>query len=117
MTTRATAAPRLEGQGPDRAVARFPDHLTPAVNVATVPHLHDRYDLPVILYRVNDSVLSLSNSISVLTRELLAAWRARILCEILYTPHDLPTPLLLLDVLNLFGRRTLELDLIACHDS
>ena len=87
-----------------------------SIDVAPVPDLHDHHDEHFVLDRVDDPIVSLTDSISIIPRKLLASWRAGVRAELLDSDSDAPT-VFRWESFEFFGCRPLDEDLIACHDS
>jgi len=80
-------------------------------------YLHDDYRSRGIVNLVDDPVWSLTNSVAVVARELLTAWRPRIVGERGHSIHDEPTIFLGRRVFNLSGGGAFELEAISMRSS
>ena len=87
-----------------------------AVHLATMPDLEYRNDALGVIDRVDDSVISLANSVSVgVARQLFTAGRARVIAQS-PNPIDDTLPVALLSNAVEFPRsRALDIDPISCH--
>ena len=87
-----------------------------SINVAAVPDLYHHHGERLVLDRVDDPIVSLTDSISIFPRKLLASWRAGVRAELLDSGGDAPT-FFRWEGFEFFCCRPLDEDLIACHDS
>ena len=86
------------------------------VHIATICHLYDVHNKFIIFDFVENPEGTLPDPIAwVFSRELLASMRSRILGEFLNPFDYAPTRFLLTDQFDLFRRRALDDELIACH--
>jgi hypothetical protein len=79
-------------------------------------NLDDHDDMRFVVHSVDDSVRALADSVALLVSgELLAPRRTRILDKALDPRNDPDTGAARLDGLELFGRGRVDEDAIACH--
>ena len=87
-----------------------------SIHIATISHFHHIHDEFFILDFVEDPEGPLADPITrVFPGQPFAAMRSRILGECLNPFDDTLARLLLADRFDLFGRRALDDELIACH--
>ena len=87
----------------------------PAVNVLPMTDFHHDHNKLSVLYRVNDSIDALANSITVSARKFLTTWWARIVSEAADPIRNSLSVFLSRNGLEFFGRGKLDQDFKSCH--
>ena len=85
------------------------------VHLAAVADFNHGYEEVIVMDGVDDPVSTLPNAIGISAAELPASWRARLIGQGSDARYDALAFSLVLDPLDLFGCRALELDPIAGH--